>query len=80
MLEEWVKDGLADHVIVLDRAGTAPRIAGVHYRTIAAHDYGRCGDDSLYLERICRELGADLFVSTYYSTPTRRPRSSSATT
>lgn len=73
MLEEWVKDGLADHFVVLDRAGTAPRIPGVHYRTIAAHDYGRCGADSLYLERICRDLGADLFVSTYYSTPTTTP-------
>ncbi len=73
MLEEWVKDGLADHIIVLDRAGTAPRIPGVHYRTIAEHDYGRSGADSLYLEGICRELGADLFVSTYYSAPTDTP-------
>ena len=45
----------------------------MHYRTIAQHDYGRCGADCLYLERICRELGADLFVSTYYSTPTATP-------
>jgi glycosyltransferase involved in cell wall biosynthesis len=73
MLEEWVKAGLSDHFVVLDRAGTAPRIPGVHYRTIAAHDYGRCGADSRYLERICRDLGADLFVSTYYSTPTSTP-------
>ncbi|HWT09185.1 MAG TPA: glycosyltransferase family 1 protein [Roseomonas sp.] len=73
MLEEWVQDGLADHFVVLDRAGSAPRIPGVHYRTIAAHDYGRCGADCLYLERICRDLGADLFVSTYYSTPTQTP-------
>mgnify|MGYP001468028514 FL=1 len=45
----------------------------MHTRTIAAHDYGTCGADSLYLERICRELGADLFVSTYYTTPTATP-------
>lgn len=73
MLEEWVAAGLADHFILLDRAGTAPRIPGVHTRTIAAHDYGRTGADSLYLERICRDLGADLFVSTYYSTPVETP-------
>lgn len=73
MLEEWVQDGLADHFVVLDRAGTAPRIPGVHYHTIAKHDYGRCGADCLYLERICRDLGADLFVSTYYSTPAETP-------
>lgn len=73
LLEAWVKDGSAEQIILLDRVGTAPRIPGVHYRTIAAHDYGRCGADSLYLERVCRELGADLFVSTYYSTPTATP-------
>jgi FkbM family methyltransferase len=73
LLEEWAKSGFAQHVVVLDRAGTAPRIAGVHYRTIAAHDYRQTGRDSLYLERICRELEADLFISTYYSTPTDTP-------
>ncbi len=73
MLEEWVKAGLADHFVVLDRIGTAPRIPGVHYRTVAAHDYGRGAEDSLYLERVCRELGADLFISTYYTTPTATP-------
>lgn len=73
LLEAWVADGTADHVILLDRGGTAPRIAGVHMFTIARHDYGRSGSDSLYLERICRDLGADLFVSTYYTTPTATP-------
>jgi glycosyltransferase involved in cell wall biosynthesis len=73
LLEQWVRDGKADHVIVLDRAGTAPRIKGVHYQTIARHDYSRTGHDSLYLERICQQLGADLFVSTYYSTPVETP-------
>ncbi|WP_219762395.1 glycosyltransferase family 4 protein [Neoroseomonas alba] len=73
LLEAWVKDGSAEHIILLDRAGTAPRMPGIHYRTIAAHDLGRCGSDSLYLERICEELGADLFVSTYYSSPTATP-------
>lgn len=73
LLEAWVANGSAAHVILLDRAGTAPRIEGVHYRTIAAHDHGASGADSLYLERICRDLGADLFVSTYYTTPTATP-------
>jgi glycosyltransferase involved in cell wall biosynthesis len=73
MLEEWVGDGQAEHVVLLDRAGTAPRIPGVHMRSIAAHDYARSGADSLYLEQVCRDLGADLFVSTYYSTPVETP-------
>jgi glycosyltransferase involved in cell wall biosynthesis len=73
LIEQWVREGLSDHILLLDRAGTAPRIPGVHYRTIAAQDLGHSGADSLYLERICRDLGADLFVSTYYSTPTATP-------
>ncbi|MBY0329826.1 MAG: glycosyltransferase family 4 protein [Acetobacteraceae bacterium] len=73
LLEAWVRQGVADRVVLLDRAGTAPRIPGVHYRTIARHDYGRTGADSLYLQRLCGELGADLFVSTYYSTPVETP-------
>ena len=67
VLREWVASGFADNVILLDRAGTAPRIPGVHYWTIARHDYAQTGRDSLYLESICRRLDADVFVSTYYS-------------
>ncbi len=73
LLEAWVADGTAGHVILLDRGGTAPRIPGVHMRTIGRRDDGHSGADSLYLERICRDLGADLFVSTYYTTPTDTP-------
>lgn len=73
LLEEWIKSGVADHIVMLDRAGTCPRIAGIHYRSIQAHNYAQTGPDSLYLEKLCRELSADLFVSTYYSTPTDTP-------
>jgi glycosyltransferase involved in cell wall biosynthesis len=73
LLREWVASGFADHVVVLDRAGTAPRISGVHYWTIAKHDYRQTGRDSLYLEAICRQLDADVFVSTYYSATTITP-------
>lgn len=73
LLREWVKSGFADNVVVLDRAGTAPRLPGVHYRSIRAHDFAATGADSLYLEEVCKELDADLFVSTYYSCPTSTP-------
>ena len=43
------------------------------YWTISRHDYGQTGRDSLYLESICRRFAADIFVSTYYSTPTVTP-------
>jgi glycosyltransferase involved in cell wall biosynthesis len=73
LLREWVRSGFAGNVIVLDRAGSAPRIPGVHYWTIARHDYRRTGHDSLYLQQVCQRLDADLFASTYYSTATTTP-------
>jgi glycosyltransferase involved in cell wall biosynthesis len=73
LLREWVASGFADNVVVLDRAGTAPRIRGAHYWTIARRDHQQIGRDSLYLEAVCRQLDADIFVSTYYSTPTATP-------
>jgi glycosyltransferase involved in cell wall biosynthesis len=73
LLREWVASRFADNVVVLDRAGTAPRLPGVHYWTIRRHDYLQTGLDSLYLDSVCRQLSADIFVSTYYSTPTTTP-------
>jgi glycosyltransferase involved in cell wall biosynthesis len=69
----WSKSGFAEYIIVLDRAGTAPRIEGLHYVPIGAFDYGRVGADSIRLEEICRRFDADLFVSTYYTTPLTTP-------
>jgi glycosyltransferase involved in cell wall biosynthesis len=74
VLEEWAKSGFIGHVVFLDRGGrSVPQIAGLGCKKIDAHDYGRTGADSLALERICRELDADLFVSTYYTAPTATP-------
>jgi hypothetical protein len=74
LLEEWAKSGFIEHVVLLDRGGNkAPRIPSLRRKKIAAHDYARTGADSLALERICWELEADLFVSTYYTTPTVTP-------
>jgi glycosyltransferase involved in cell wall biosynthesis len=74
LLEEWAKSGFIRHIIFLDRGGAgAPQIPGLRCQRIHAHDYARTGADSLALERVCRQLDADLFVSTYYTTPTATP-------
>ncbi len=71
LLAQWAEDpAFAEQIVVLDRKGTAPRVRGLHYRTINAHDYAHSGADSLYLQTICDQEGADLFVSSYYTTPT----------
>jgi glycosyltransferase involved in cell wall biosynthesis len=74
LFEEWAKSGFIQHVVFLDRGGNAAQqMKGLRCKKIAAHDYARTGADSLALEKICRELEADLFVSTYYTTPTATP-------
>jgi len=73
LLEEWVISGFAQHLVILDRNYTAPQIRGIEYRYIEAYDYEETGIDSQRLQFICNEIGADLFVSTYYTTPLSTP-------
>jgi glycosyltransferase involved in cell wall biosynthesis len=73
LLEEWVKTKFSDYIVLLDRAGTAPQITGVTYYQIPAYDYDDTDNDRLMLQEVCEELGAELFLSTYYTTPTETP-------
>jgi glycosyltransferase involved in cell wall biosynthesis len=73
LLEEWVNNGFAKHIVVLDRAETAPKIPGVRYRLIPGYDYKNTDADREYLQQVCDEEAADLFISSYYTTPTRTP-------
>ncbi|MEG4201678.1 glycosyltransferase [Microcoleus sp. Pol12A5] len=69
LLQEWAVDGFAKHIVVLDRAGTAPKILGIRYRTIPPYNYSTTDADREMLQQLCDEEGADLFISTYYTTP-----------
>jgi glycosyltransferase involved in cell wall biosynthesis len=71
LLQAWVKSGFADQVVLLDRGGTAPRIEGVIYHTIELHDSEKMAQDSDMLEEVCQKLRVNLFLSTYYTTPTQ---------
>ncbi len=73
LLEEWANNGFAQYIIVLDRAGTAPKIPGIRYRFIPGYDYGKTDSDREILQTVCDEEGADLFISTYYTTPISTP-------
>jgi glycosyltransferase involved in cell wall biosynthesis len=68
-----VQKGMADQIVLLDRAGTAPRIKGVHTLTIRSYQSKYDAADSLILEKTCRSLNADLFVSTGNTIPTDTP-------
>jgi glycosyltransferase involved in cell wall biosynthesis/predicted O-methyltransferase YrrM len=73
LLAEWVNTGFANHVVVLDRNNTAPKIPGVWYRTIPAYSYDNTESDREMLQQVCDEEGASLFISTYYTTPLNTP-------
>jgi glycosyltransferase involved in cell wall biosynthesis len=84
ILEQWSETDFAQHVVVLDRGGTAPRLTGLRYRAIHRHDTIECCDahtpsdhatglDPEILQAICDEESADLFISTYYTTPISTP-------
>ncbi|MEM9922278.1 MAG: glycosyltransferase [Cyanobacteria bacterium P01_D01_bin.50] len=73
LFEEWSENDFARHIIVLDRADTAPKIPGIKYRQIPPHDYHDTNGDREMLQQICDEEGADLFISSYYTTPITTP-------
>ncbi|MBD2124668.1 glycosyltransferase family 1 protein [Trichocoleus sp. FACHB-262] len=73
LLEEWVETGFAQHIVFLDRARSAPIISGINYRLIPSYDYNAAESDREMLQEICEEENADLFISTYYTTPLETP-------
>jgi glycosyltransferase involved in cell wall biosynthesis len=73
LLEEWVKDGFAKYLLVLDRMGTAPAIPGINYRMIPPYDENNLEADSHLLQQVCNEEQAQLFISSYYTTPLDTP-------
>ncbi|MBE9069806.1 glycosyltransferase [Leptolyngbya cf. ectocarpi LEGE 11479] len=69
LLEEWSNHEFGQHITVLDRNNSAPKIPGIRYRSIPPYEPSACGRDSLLLQTICDEENADIFISTYYSMP-----------
>ncbi|WP_158507367.1 glycosyltransferase family protein [Nostoc piscinale] len=73
LLEEWAENKFAQHILLLDRDGTAPKIGGIKYANISAYDYNDTNTDKQMLQQICDDEGADLFISSYYTTPLTTP-------
>lgn len=69
LLQEWVLSGFAQHLLVLDRDGTAPKIPGINYQLIHRYEWDNTLEDSLKLQEICNRYQVDLFISTYYTQP-----------
>lgn len=72
VLAEWAKTEFADYIILLDRANNA-KIAGIRCRAVPPYDYNDTKADKEMLQTICDQEGADIFISTYYTTPISTP-------
>jgi glycosyltransferase involved in cell wall biosynthesis len=73
LLREWLKTHTGKNIILLDRAGTAPIIPGIRTRKIPAFDVNNLAADRQMLQQVCDEENADVFTSTYYTTPISTP-------
>lgn len=73
LLKEWVDSGFAKYILFLDREGTAPKIPGINYKLIPGYGYYQAERDREMLQAISDEEKADVFISTYYTTPQSTP-------
>jgi glycosyltransferase involved in cell wall biosynthesis len=59
-------------VVLLDR-GDCPPFPGVERIAFPAYTNSNTAADSLLIDQFCKELGVDVFTSTYYTTPVTVP-------
>ncbi|MGA3065980.1 MAG: glycosyltransferase family 1 protein [Tepidisphaeraceae bacterium] len=73
LLRQWSADGFAANVVILDRRSKAPKFEGFRHRVITEYNLAAAEKDRRFLQRLCDEEGADLFISTYNTTPLTTP-------
>jgi glycosyltransferase involved in cell wall biosynthesis len=73
LLEQLASTPLAQHIVLLDREGTAPVIEGIRRRRVPAFNFRHPEDDSLRVQQWCDEENARLFISTYHTCAENTP-------
>ena len=73
LLIEWVKSGFSNHLLIIDRAGTAPKIPGLLYCQTPEFDFSNPATESCQIQEICDRERIDLFISTYHTIPLSTP-------
>jgi hypothetical protein len=69
LLREWWATGFCDHVVLLDRGGSTPRLEGLRYRSIPLTSV----DEPDLLQGVCDEMAATLFLSARKTAPRVTP-------
>ncbi len=73
LLAEWTANGFGEFLVVIDRARTSPRLAGIRYLDASLHNYEDLESDRKMLQEICDRENITFFISTYYTTPLSTP-------
>ena len=73
LLALWAPTAFGRRLVVMDRARTIPRLPGIRYIDAPGLNYGDLEGDRRVVQDVCDELGAALFISTYYSHPLTTP-------
>lgn len=73
LLEELSGSMFASGVVILDRGRTAPRVAGYRYLDLPLHNEMDAVGERKMLQDVCDQHGADLFISTWHTTPVSTP-------
>ncbi|NCQ90243.1 MAG: glycosyltransferase [Microcystis aeruginosa LG13-03] len=73
ILEHWSQLELSQHIVILDRNNTAPRWEKFKYWPAESYDYNCTGKDARKIQAICDRLQANLFISTFYTSPLNTP-------
>ncbi len=73
LLEELSGTGFASKIVILDRGKTIPRMAGYHYLDFSLHNESNITEERKKLQRVCDELSAALFISTWHTSPLSTP-------
>ena len=69
LLREWVKSGFCQHLLIIDRGGTTPKLPGLTYHHTPLFDFSNPARESIWIQEICDREQIDLFISTYHTTP-----------
>ncbi|HEY9776424.1 MAG TPA: glycosyltransferase family 1 protein [Planktothrix sp.] len=74
ILQEWSRTPFGRHVVILDRNGMAPKLHGLGgYLRIKEYHSKYAAVESALLEAACRFVKADVFISTFLTTPLETP-------
>ena len=73
IFREWHESFLLEGAVIIDRNKTCPRFDSFIYEDMPRYDFVHTSNDVFAIEEICQKHNADIFFSSYYTTPVSVP-------